>query len=110
MVFHLIQTIAYDTGLERFVLADKIRIERLIEQLKWNGHLIGKPLGYSYLREKRFNGNRLYFLVYMEWSAIALVGFSDKKTQQATIDAIKLNLESYKKYVYEELKRQNLIK
>lgn len=109
MIFHVIETPRYIEGLEQFSLSEKIRIERFIIQIKENAPFVGQPLGYSFFREKKFNGNRLYFLVYVEWNAAAIVGFSDKKTQAQTIQLIKENLSQYKEFVYNELKRQNLI-
>ena len=56
----------------------------------------GKPLGYKFFREKKFNGNRLLFLVYEEHKCIFLVTITDKKAQQHEIDLIKAHLDIYR--------------
>ncbi|MFH0869277.1 MAG: hypothetical protein V1839_03555 [archaeon] len=77
---------------------DKAEQERIIkarEQLKENPYA-GKPLGYEWFREKHLNGKRLYYLVYENLKAVLIVALSDKKTQQLTINMIKLALDKYK--------------
>ncbi len=56
----------------------------------------GKPLGYKFFREKKFNGKRLIFLVYEQHKCIFLITITDKKLQQHEIDIIKSNLDIYK--------------
>lgn len=85
------------------------RIRQFQLQLIENGNLVGKPLGVHYIREKKFNGKRMYYLIYEEWHAILLVGFSDKKTQERTITQIKLDVEENREFVFRALKEQRLI-
>ncbi|MEK6948077.1 MAG: hypothetical protein AABX19_02425 [Nanoarchaeota archaeon] len=59
----------------------------------------GQPLGYDFIREKKFNGKRLIFLVYDEYNVVFLVTISDKKTQKKDINIIKASLEYYKDYI-----------
>lgn len=94
---------------EQLTLFEKQRLERFAEQLSENGEMVGKPLGYIWFREKRFNGNRMYFLVYLEWKAVLLVTISDKKDQQEEIDGIMQNFEVYKRWVENALKSMNFI-
>ena len=61
----------------------------------------GDPLGLRFLREKRISGKRIYFLVYEEFKAVLMVSISDKKTQQETIDKIKVFLPEFKKLMEE---------
>jgi len=56
----------------------------------------GKPLGYEFLREKKFDGKRIIFLVYEEHACVFLVTITDKKAQQHEIDLIKANLDVYR--------------
>jgi putative component of toxin-antitoxin plasmid stabilization module len=72
----------------------------LIKNLKQNSN-VGKSLGYDFLREKKIGGKRVYFLIYEDICLILLVGTSNKKTQQDTIDNIKLYLNEYKEYAYQ---------
>lgn len=76
-----------------------IQVEKIIEQLKINPY-IGKPLSYPFLREKKINDKRIYFLIYEEITIILLVSSSNKKTQQKTITEIKFYLNEFKIYAY----------
>lgn len=71
------------------------KVEKFEQQLKLNPYT-GKPLGYGFFREKKFDGRRLLFLVYEEHKSIFLVTIIDKKAQQQVIDLIKANLDVYK--------------
>lgn len=44
---------------------------------------------------------RIYFLLYEEITIVLLVSSSDKKSQQDTIDEIKLYLNEFKEYTYQ---------
>jgi len=57
---------------------------------------VGKPLGYPFFREKKFDKYRIYFLVSEELDALLLITISDKKAQQDTIDRIKDDLDHYR--------------
>lgn len=63
----------------------------------------GKPLGYKFIREKKFNGKRLLFLVYPQYSAVYLVIITDKKFQQRMIDKLKESLPKYEEKLKEIL-------
>ena len=65
----------------------------------------GKPLGYKFFREKKFDGKRILFLVYEEDKCVFLVTITDKRAQQYEIDLIKANLDVYKNELMEILKR-----
>ena len=89
---------------EKLSKREKERIDKIKDQLKINPY-VGKPLGFKFFREKRVDGKRIYFLIYQDVVIVLLVAISDKKTQQATIDAIKMAFEIYKKYVYDKFKK-----
>ncbi len=78
---------------------EKERVYAFVSQLKENPLMVGKPLGFRFLREKKFNGKRLYFLVYEEWLIVLLTRLSDKKGQSETIAWIKENLPDLRTYV-----------
>ncbi len=80
--------------------ADFKELNKFIVHLKNNSD-IGKPLGYDFLREKKIGSKRVYSLVYEDICLILLVATSNKKTQQGTIDNIKLYLNEYKEYAYQ---------
>lgn len=67
---------------------------------------MGKPLsGVSFFIEKKFDGKRLYYLVYKDSFVILAIAISDKKAQKATINRILLDLVEYQQYVYDLLKK-----
>ncbi len=83
------------------------RIEKFVPQLEEKGDVVGKPLsGLPYFREKKFDGHRLYYLVYPSLSVILVVDVSDKKAQEKTIYQVILNLVQYQHYVYDIIKEK----
>lgn len=97
--FTIIELELFSNDFSKLEKVDQERVERLIIQLQENGDVLGKPLGLPFVREKKFNGNRLYFVVYKEWNHILLWGFSDKKVQNITIQKIKESLPELREYV-----------
>lgn len=94
----------FEKAFEKLDQGNKERIEAFFKQFKDQGMNVGKPLGgRKYFREKKFNGYRLYFLVFEELSAVLVVGISNKKTQQQVIDRILFNLPEYKEIVIQLL-------
>ncbi|MEK6902980.1 MAG: hypothetical protein AABX02_05340 [archaeon] len=89
---------------------EKQRINRLLDQLSEKGEMVGKPLaGYWFFREKKMNGNRLYFLVYREWKTVLLVDVGHKKIQQKIISEILIQLENHKEYTRKKLLEMKII-
>src|SRR3989344_8485353 len=85
---------------------DKSHYNRVLEfeqKLKKSPYS-GKPLGYKFFREKKFNGNRLLFLVYEEHKCVFLITITDKKAQQHEIDMIKSSLDVYRNELNEILR------
>ncbi len=82
---------------------EQTRIDKIENEISEKG-FTGKPLGYDYLREKRINGKRAYFLVYEEFKAALMVSLSGKNTQQETIDKIKEYLPEFNKLMKEIIK------
>ena len=70
-------------------------VENILDQLAINPY-VGKPLGTKWLREKKFGKKRMYYLLYEEFSAVYLVGISEKKDQPETIALIKLKLNLFR--------------
>ena len=81
------------------------RVDKIRDQLKINPYS-GKPLGYKFFREKRFDGKRLYYLVYDNYVIVFVVAISDKKTQQTTINVIKRMFEVYRQEVYDKFQNK----
>lgn len=96
--------------IEKLDKSEQLRVEKILKQLHEKGGEVGKPLaGLSFLREKKFDGRRLYYLVYDEWSAILVAAISDKKAQQATINHLISEANQNKIYVFELLKGKGII-
>ena len=102
--FRIFKTLTYDEDYEELDKSEKMKVDNLIEELFENGDKVGKPLGTHFFREKKFSGKRVLYLVYDKLSSILLVAITDKKTQQATINEILVNLDVYKEYVLSKIK------
>jgi putative component of toxin-antitoxin plasmid stabilization module len=72
------------------------KIKKLVQKISKNPYS-SKPLGVSFLREKKIRKWRIYFLIYNDRCIIYFVDISDKKTQQKTIDIIKRRLKEFRK-------------
>jgi len=77
-------------------LKDDEFVDKVGKKLKKNAYT-GKPLGYKFLREKRFEGRRLYWLVYEKFVLVLIVAESGKKDQKDTIAEIKNMLPLFMK-------------
>ena len=97
-MFRVFRSDWYEKKLSKLDKSERIRVEKFEQELK-EQPLSGKPLGYEFFREKKFDGKRLLFLVYSEHSVVFLVTIVDKKVQQQIIDMIKTQLDVYKELV-----------
>jgi|SRR3989338_5990908 len=97
-MFRVFRSDWYDKKLTKLSKEEQGRITNFEQALKQEPYS-GKPLGYKFFREKKFNGKRLLFLVYEEHNAIFLVTITTKKAQQQEIDLIKANLDVYKETI-----------
>ncbi len=88
MKFKIFRTLNFEEEYDKLPPSTQTRID-LIEKKLINNQFVGRPLGYNFLREKRLNGKRMYFLVYEDILSILLAGISDKKAQHSTIAGIK---------------------
>ena len=80
---------------QKLDFSEQERISNFEQSLKKEPYS-GKPLGYKFFREKKFNGKRLIFLIYEDKKCIFLITITTKKTQQHEINMIKENFEKYK--------------
>jgi putative component of toxin-antitoxin plasmid stabilization module len=99
-MYRVYRTETFDKLVRKLSKEEQKQITRIENQLKVNP-FVGKPLGYRFFREKKIKGKRIYYLVYEDMVIVLLVGLSDKKTQQATINEIKDKLPRY----YETIKK-----
>ena len=107
-MFRVFRSEWYEEKLSKLDKSEKLRVEKFEQQLK-EQPFSGKPLGYEFFREKKFDGKRLIFLVYSEHSAVFLVTVVDKKVQQQAIDMIKAQLDKYKGLIGKSLRTLNLL-
>lgn len=76
----------------------QIWFDKILDQLAKNPR-VGKPLGTTWFREKKFEKRRVYFLVYEDLNSVFVVNLSEKKDQQAIINSVKLLLGVYKNQI-----------
>ena len=104
MYYRLFTTREFDNDFNSLDQSAKLRVKKIMDQLKEKGDCIGKPIRYPYFREKKFGEKRLYFLVYEDYMVILALAISNKKAQQETIDKIILDLENYKETIEKKIK------
>tara|TARA_Y100000310_G_C20563048_1_gene754028 strand:- start:422 stop:739 length:318 start_codon:yes stop_codon:yes gene_type:complete len=100
----VIGTETYNDEISKWSKADRAQADRLPEKLAENP-IQGDSCGYPFLREKRIDGHRVYFLIYDDLELVLLVATSGKKDQQATIDYLKKQLDSFR-LVAEDVAKQ----
>jgi mRNA-degrading endonuclease RelE of RelBE toxin-antitoxin system len=94
----------YDKKLNKLDNQEQKRVSDFEQELKIQPYS-GRPLGYEFLREKKFDGKRLLFLIYDKHNIVFLITITDKKAQQQEIDFIKTHLDIYQNQVEELMKR-----
>ncbi|MBS3168719.1 hypothetical protein J4216_06330 [Candidatus Woesearchaeota archaeon] len=100
-IYEVYTTREFDEDFNKLDNSEKLRVRKIIMQLSLRGDEIGKPLsGLSFFREKKFEGKRLYFLVYKDIFIILAIAIGNKKVQQATINRILIDLSEYQQYVF----------
>jgi hypothetical protein len=95
-VYQVFHTVTFDREAEKLLSLTEQQMLRAFEQRLSNSPNLGKPLGYDFFREKKLDGKRAYFLVYNEHRVIIFVRVSTKNRQQAVIDEIKKNVDTYR--------------
>ena len=103
-MFKVIGTDTYLRELQKWPKKDYDAAEKIPKKLAENP-FVGKQLSYPFLREKKIEGRRIYYLVYEDLELVLLVAASGKKDQQATIEHIKDNLKEFRK-VAEDISKQ----
>ena len=107
--YRVFKTGEFDRDFEGLEKAEKNRVEKFLGQLAQKGGAVGKPLSVPFFREKKFDGKRLYFLVYENVLVVLAVAISNKKAQQVTINAILARLAHYQFFVMDALKEKGVI-
>ena len=103
-MFKVIGTYTYLHELQKWPKQDHNAAEKISTKLAENPY-VGKPLSYSFLREKKIGGRRIYYLIYEDIKLLLLIATSDKKGQQVTIDHIRKHLNEFR-IVAEDISKQ----
>ncbi len=104
MNFRIFRTKEFIKQFEKLSKQTQEEIKKIRDKLKENP-FVGDQLGYKFFREKKLKGLRVYFLIYDDIKVILFLAVSDKKSQQATIDEIKLKLTEYYLDTHKKLKQ-----
>src|SRR3989344_8232896 len=102
-MFRVFRADWYEKKLSKLAPKEQERVSDIEQELKKSPY-DGKPLGYKFFREKKFDGKRIIFLVYEDHQVVFLMTITDKKAQQKVIDLIKANLEVYRSELEKILK------
>ncbi|MBT4192449.1 MAG: hypothetical protein HOE11_04025 [Candidatus Diapherotrites archaeon] len=95
MQYNVIKTKSFNFLFQSLDNNTKQWIYKIISQLEINP-FVGKPLGFNWFREKKFEGKRLYYLIYSNQNTVLLVAFGKKKNQTQIITQILRHKERYK--------------
>ncbi len=104
MVYAVYTTEKFDKEMMKLSEEEQKRIKKIFFQIKDNPY-VGDQLRYKFLREKRLQEKRIYYLVYDDLQAVLIVAISNKKTQQETINHIVQYFDEYKIYLEQILKK-----
>lgn len=108
-MFRIFKSATFDKDFDNLDNSEQERVDKILSQLLERGGEVGKPLsGLPFFKEKKFNGKRLYFLVYENLRVVLVLAISDKKAQRATINMILRDLAVYQQYVLDELKKKGV--
>lgn len=105
MAYAVYTTESFEKEITNLPKSDVNIIRKICFNLKDNPY-VGDALRYKFFREKRLREKRIYFLIYEDLSAVLIVAFGGKKTQQETIDCIIRYLPEYRVYL-ERILEQN---
>ena len=107
-MYKIFTTDEFEKDYSKLSPIEQSRVKKIFRQLKESGSDIGKPLSrLSFFREKKFDGKRLYFLIYKNIFIILALGISNKKAQQSTINRILIDLAQYQEYVYKKFMKKD---
>ena len=91
---------------KRLSKEEQAEVENFEKKQLVNNPYVGDPISYPFFREKKVWNKRIYYLIYDELKAVLVVGISDKKAQQETIDAIKDKLKEYYEIIKDSIKQR----
>ena len=101
-VYEVYTTEEFDRDFGELDHSIKLQVEKEVDQLRMNPY-VGKPLGYSFFREKKIKKFRIYYLIYDEYVVVFVIALSEKKDQQGVIDAIRKQIPQYREEIKKKL-------
>ncbi len=81
-------------------------LAKIEDQLAEKPLNVGDQLRVPWLREKKHDKFRIYYLIYEDIEAVYLVAISQKKDQQKTINTILLFLDHFEQEIKELIKNK----
>ncbi len=91
---------ATDTFKKLYISLDKTEQDWITKtQAKLKTYPTGKPLHFSWFREKKYLNKRLYYLIDEEQNKILFISFAAKKDQQKIINFILANKDELLSYL-----------
>lgn len=95
----LFQTVGFEKKFNKLIPKNlRLSVQKQILKLA-DDPFTGKPLGFKFFREKKFDKWRIYYLIYGDLVVVYFVSISDKKMQQKEIDGLKLMFNQFKEEV-----------
>lgn len=98
MEYEIYETETFSRIFDTLTGKERNWIRKMKLQLKVNPKA-GKPLGFEWFREKKFENKRLYFVISLKKPRILLVSFASKKEQQKIIAYVTLHKEEYVEFI-----------
>tara|TARA_Y100000310_G_C20446272_1_gene698555 strand:+ start:143 stop:454 length:312 start_codon:yes stop_codon:yes gene_type:complete len=84
--YEVYATDSFNKLFETLDKGEQIWIDKIRDSLE--EAITGKPLQFSWIREKKFMNKRLYYLIDESEKKVLLISFASKKDQQKEIDYI----------------------
>jgi len=106
---YLVKTLPslYEGVILKLSINNQNRFNNLIKQLEINPY-VGDSLQIRIIIEKRFNGRRIFYIIFDDLKAVLIVALGDKKSQQKIIDFIITNLNEYRKLLKKILENDSI--
>ncbi len=101
MVFKVLETETFQKRFDSLDRDEESWVRKMVLQVREHPELVGKPLKFSWFREKKFRDKRLYYIVYPDLMKVLMVAFGGKKEQQRIIDVVLRNAGAYRKLAEE---------
>ena len=98
MIYKVYQTFEFKKLFTKLSNTEQKEVLDIMKFLSENPYQ-GKPLGVNFFREKKIGGKRIYFRVYDDYLIVLMLSISDKKTQQKTIDKIRMKKDELLDFV-----------